>query len=440
MHLNCLIQIPMLMSQEKDLTRQDNGQRWDPVDIEKRKMEDAYDRYASLIIDRLASFGPGKANNWLNADRVSWPKPFYKGSYNGSNALMLMLHSEKEGFKVPVFITRDRLNSLNYQKDPSGNSMAAVDDNGVKLPFVHVSKGSRSFPVIKSQATITHKESKAEISYYKYAQLSPAEQTAYQVCYSPMVENVFNIDQTNLAESRPELYQRLVEENQPRLMDADQANFRLESVDCLVSNKLWICDFDTTYEGEPFYNVREKKVVIPNREMLCGGNKYYSTLFHKLTLSAIDSDMVTKTERMDDGHYDSEHARRILAGELCSLLVCQRYGIRKALEEESLEFRERWMRMLKEHPMYARSVLRDVKESCGLMTVRIDCIQQVFIDKDKDKSDDLREDGESEGIDVNGDGVVDANDVHYSPDRKQGSQEGRGESEEETHKKGGFRR
>lgn len=419
---------------------QDNGQRWNPIDIENRKMEDAYDRYASLIAERLASFGPGKENNWLNPDRVSWPKPFYKGSYNGSNALMLMLHSEKEGFKVPVFITRERLNDLNYQKDSSGRGMAAVDSNGMRLPFVHVTKGSRSFPVIKSHATITHRESHATISYYEYAQLKPDDQRAYEVRYSPMVENVFNIDQTNLAEFRPELYQKLVDENQPRLMDAEQANFRFEPVDRLVSDKLWLCDFDTTYEGEPFYNVREKAVVIPSSEMFRGGNRYYSALFHKLTLSAIDSDLVTKGDCIDDGYYDSEYARRFLVGELCCLLACQRYGIRKAFEKETLEFRERWMRMLKEHPLYARSVLHDVKESCGLMTVRIDCIQQVYVDKQKDKGEDLREDGLSGGMDVNGDGVVDTNDVHYSPDRKQGSGEGKGESEEETHRKGGFRR
>lgn len=35
---------------------------------------------------------------------------------------------------------------------------------------------------------------------------------------------------------------------------------------------------------------------------------------------------------------------------------------------------------------------------------------------------DLREDGQSEGMDINGDGLVNGDDVHYSPDKKQNSE------------------
>ena len=77
-------------------------------------MEDAYERYASLLREKIASFVPGRPNYWLNHDKVSWPKPLYKGSYNGMNALMLMMHCDKEGFKVPVFVSRERLMDLNY--------------------------------------------------------------------------------------------------------------------------------------------------------------------------------------------------------------------------------------------------------------------------------------------------------------------------------------
>lgn len=51
---------------------------------------------------------------------------------------------------------------------------------------------------------------------------------------------------------------------------------------------------------------------------------------------------------------------------------------------------------------------------------------------------DLREDGQSADMDVNGDGVVDANDIHYSPDKK--GSEAKEEKEPEKEVRRGFRR
>ena len=63
------------------------------------------------------------------------------------NSIMLMLHAEKEGFKLPVWATFDRITGLNYVKDKQGARQDAVDSEGNKLPLVSVNKGAKSFPV-----------------------------------------------------------------------------------------------------------------------------------------------------------------------------------------------------------------------------------------------------------------------------------------------------
>ena len=54
------------------------------------------------------------------------------------NALMLTMHCEKEGYKIPVFATRDRIFSMNFQNDANGQRVPAVDKDGNKLPFLHI--------------------------------------------------------------------------------------------------------------------------------------------------------------------------------------------------------------------------------------------------------------------------------------------------------------
>ncbi len=419
------------MPQSQESHRPDGAPRWEKPDLEKRRMEDAYERYASLLREKIASFVPGRPNYWLNHDKVSWPKPLYKGSYNGMNALMLMMHCDKEGFKVPVFVSRERLMDLNYQRGPDGRSVPATDGEGRQLPFVHLSKGARSFPVFLSQATITSKATREEISYRQYMSLPKEAQNGYNVRYSPVVENVFNVDQTNIPEARPDLYQRLIDENQPRLLENDDRKFHFAPLDVLIGNHFWICDFYPSYDGDIFYDVRANRINFSLKDAFQGGNGYYGTVFEKMVVSALAGEAVRP--ELDDGRASSEYVRRELAAELGSALVCQRYGIRKQLEPESLDFCDRWARNLKEIPEYGPSVLRNVKDATGRMSVLIDCAQKVYLEKHQ--GDDLREDGQSEGMDVNGDGVVDAGDTHYSADRKQGSGEGEGETEEEAQKK-----
>lgn len=49
--------------------------------------------------------------------------------------------------------------------------------------------------------------------------------------------------------------------------------------------------------------------------------------------------------------------------------------------------------------------------------------------REEEEKIDLREDGQSAGVDTNGDGIVDGEDQHYSPDKKQGSDKEKKEAE-----------
>lgn len=62
--------------------------------------------------------------------------------------------------------------------------------------------------------------------------------------------------------------------------------------------------------------------------------------------------------------------------------------------------------------------------------------QSALEEKEKEVEEklDLREDGQSGGVDVNSDGVVDGEDTHYSPDKKQDARKKDSESRRGLHR------
>lgn len=141
---------------------------------------------------------------------MKWPKNLSGREYNGMNALLLMMHCEKNGYNLPVFCTFERVASLNYSKAADGSRKPLLDENGEKMPAVSISKGEKSFPVFITTFTVVDKESKEKIKYEDYRRLSDEEKERYSVYPKLNVYNVFNVSQSNLQEVRPELYAKLL--------------------------------------------------------------------------------------------------------------------------------------------------------------------------------------------------------------------------------------
>jgi len=154
---------------------------------------------------------------------------------------LLMMHCEKEGFKLPVFCTFDRVVGLNYGKDKEGGKVQLTDAEGNELPKVSINKGSKSIPVFITTFTCVDKETKEKIKYDDYKRLSEEEKAKYNVYPKLSVYNVFNVDQTNLKEARPELYHKLEEQNQQvRPQVAEGEEFSFKPVDHMIEHNEWI--------------------------------------------------------------------------------------------------------------------------------------------------------------------------------------------------------
>lgn len=114
----------------------------------------ALDLFAEMMIEKIEGIQKDWKKPWFTEGALQWPRNLHGREYNGMNAFMLLLHCEKEGYKIPRFCTFDCVQKLNK----SGK-------DGEELPRVSVLRGEKSFPVMltisirrprrKSSMTIT---------------------------------------------------------------------------------------------------------------------------------------------------------------------------------------------------------------------------------------------------------------------------------------------
>ena len=399
-------------------------------DSVKDKEDKAYDKFADMLIKKLEGFDGNWEKPWFDVG-LQWPKSIYGKPYNGMNALNLTLLCEFEGYKIPVFATHDRIFALNFEKDENGNRIPAVDkENGEKLPFVHVEKGQSAFPVFLSQTNIVHKDTKEKISYADYVKLTSEEQENYNIYHNLKVFPVFNIDQTNLKEARPELYDKLLQENGPKEIPEikEGEDYTFAPVDKMIADNSWICPIHIQ-GNRAFFRPSTPEICVPEKAQFPHRDQFYSTLFHEMTHSTGD-DKHLKRLNPEDSFGSPGYAREELVAEVGKALTCQRYGIPCHMKDDTLPYLKSWLSSLHEDPKFIKTVLNDVKLATGMIASHIDDVaikikESSKLDLRDDEDDDLQYDEDGNVINIEG--------GHYSPDKKQGEEESKGERESEKH-------
>ena len=323
----------------------------------------ALDLFAEMMIEKIESIRKSDWRKpWFTEGALQWPRNLSGREYNGMNALMLLLHCEKEGYKIPRFCTFDCVQRLNKP-----------DKDGQELPRVSVLRGEKSFPVMLTTFTCIHKETKEKIKYDDYKKLSDNEKKKYNVYPKMQVFRVFNVAQTNLQEARPELWQRLEEEYScPKIENGE--HFSFVPVDAMIKDNLWICPIKPLHQDDAYYSISRNEIVVPEKEQFKSGESFYGALFHEMTHSTGVEGVLDRIKPTAFG--SPEYAREELVAELGSALVAQRYGMTKHIKEDSCAYLKGWLNELKESPQFIKTTLLDVKRAASLITQKVDKIAQ----------------------------------------------------------------
>jgi antirestriction protein ArdC len=331
----------------------------------------ALSRFADTMVARIKEIQTDWEKPWIT--NTGYPKNIDGRPYSGANALMLMLHAEKEGYDVPVYATFERVLSLNYDKDKKP----------LDLPKVGVNRGEKSFPVTFTSFTVINKDTKERIKFEDYKELDDEEKKQYNVYPKQQYFNVFNLAaQTNLREARPELYQKLVAENSTQQTVGTANDFSFPAVDEMIKHDLWYCPVKLEYQDQAYYAVSPRdEIHLPLPSQFCDGQSFVGTFFHEATHSLAGENRLNQFPPSAFGSRSYSEAE--LHAELTSALVCSRWGFTKNLKSDSASYIKSWLENIQESPDFIKTLLQDVKKSASVITQRVDLVQDYINDYQK---------------------------------------------------------
>ena len=357
----------------------------------------ALDLFADMMIERIQSLSgkDGWKKPWFTEGALQWPKNLNGREYNGMNAFMLLLHCEKEGYKIPRFCTFDRIQLFNK---------AGKKDEEQK-PRVSVLKGEHSFPVMLTTFTVVNKETKEHIKWEDYKQLSQEEREKYNVYPKLQTYHVFNVAQTNLKEVRPEFWEKLEQEYSMPKVEKDE-QFAFEPMDRMIADNRWICPIKPMFGDSAYFSISKNEIVMPEKRQFKDGESFYSNLFHEMGHSTGAEGQLDRIKPATFG--SAEYAREELVAELTAALTAQRYGMTKHLKGDSAAYLKSWLDSLKESPQFIKTTLLDVKKATSMLTQHID---KIAMEIDQEKK---AEQKENVGNEEKMEGSKDAGQVYYA--------------------------
>lgn len=335
--------------------------------MKKQSAEDkALELFSNMMIEKIEKVSKDWHKPWFTAGTMQWPRNLYGREYGSMNAFMLMLLCEKQGYRIPIFCTFDTVKYMNYVKvGEKWNRKKGKD--GSELPLIHVNKGENSFPIFLTTYTVIHKDTKEKKKYETYKLLSEEEQAKYDVYPRRNVYLVFNIDQTNMKEARPAMYQKYVDEYIVEKEEQEEDGYHFGPLDELIAEQGWYCPITLKYQDKAFYSVAKNEIFLPEKKQFENGEDFYSTAFHEMAHSTGAKNLL---DRFGKGNKD--YAREELVAEISAALVASRYRMSKRLEEESASYIKSWLKELHEKPMFIKTVLCDVKKAVKLITQKFE--------------------------------------------------------------------
>lgn len=332
--------------------------------------------FGSLMVEKIKSISEDWKKPWFSPQAAQPPMNMQGRSYNGFNSIILMLQQEKNGWQTSRYATFERIAALNYAKDKQGNRTAVTGENGEKLPWVTVKKGEKSTPVMLHTFSVVNPETKERMRYDDYKELSEEERAKWNVYPKLQTYLVFNLDQTNLKEARPELYQKFADEAKLATQHVNTDTFRIPAVDAMIEKDLYACPIKPTFGDDAYYSISKDEIIVPEIRQFSDNESFYSNLFHEMSHASGADNRLGRLKPSSFG--SAEYAREELVAELTAALVSSQHNMEKGIKSDSAAYLKNWLDQLHENPEFIKTVLMDVKRSSSFINQRVDAVDEVL--------------------------------------------------------------
>ena len=121
-------------------TKKNNQENVNAVGKEDR----ALNIFADMMIEKIESLQGDWQKPWFTESSLAWPRNLSGREYNGMNTLMLLMHCERMGYRLPVFLTFNRCMAMNFTSSAEGR-VPAVDAKGELCPDCDLPAAVRVF-------------------------------------------------------------------------------------------------------------------------------------------------------------------------------------------------------------------------------------------------------------------------------------------------------
>nr|WP_314645524.1 zincin-like metallopeptidase domain-containing protein [uncultured Prevotella sp.] len=350
-------------------------------------------QFADMMIKRMEDM---KESNWKKGwmdgrGDAGFPRNALTGrQYNGINPFMLMYDTIKHEYTTSMYLTARQLFSMNESlKDPSTGKIASENLDKV----MKINKGEKAFPVYYMIHKYKDMQGK-EYSDQEYNDLSEEQRKDIKAYFYPKVHHLFNIDQTNMKEVNPSLYNSFVDKytKRPSLPDSEGMYIN-EEIDSLLAhskpsvwksrkdNLSWYCPIEQTDNiSSPHYNLSKDFIKVPLKNqyktsnskegIFADGQAFYATLLHEMAHSTGPKGRLNRD--MNGSFGDKKYAKEELVAELSAALISSTMGFDKRINDNNAKYVSSWLKVLKEEPSFIKTVLSDVGKASDMINEKID--------------------------------------------------------------------
>lgn len=218
--------------------------------------------------------------------------------------------------------------------------------SGLLLPFLRV-----------------HKETRKKITFEEYKALSREQQQEYNVIPTYKYYSVFNLDQTNFSDVRPEEWEALREKF--RGGQAEQPE-----IDAMLEAKSWFCPIREQQGDRAFYSPLADYIVVPLRSQFVDMQSFYETLLHEMGHSTGHPTRLNRDLAHPFG--SEEYGKEELTAEFAAALAGMFFGIAEHIRTENAAYLKSWIYVgcSQNHPYCGEWLPNQVFRKRGLRPIR----------------------------------------------------------------------
>lgn len=297
--------------------------------------------FTELLIERIENLQNDWQKPWINIDFIKSQN--IKGNlYRRFNSFFLSLLAEVKDFKAPIFLTFKQAQEMNLK----------------------IKRDSKSFPVVFSDTSYKNKSTGEYITAEQYFQAP--NQKDFDKIFCLKYYNVFNIDQTNLAEVNPERYEKLTTIEEKDVND----NMNIEIIDNFIKAQNWICPIKIKKSNSAHFSPNKNEIIIPQKKQFYKSIEFYGTMLHEMAHSTGKKDQLNRDM---SGVFGSEqYAKEELIAELTAAICGMHLGVAIQPQENNAAYLKSWLNVIKKEPKFLNDLLTDVNKASKMILEHIE--------------------------------------------------------------------